>query len=112
MRPCSKAVGRCPGLRDELLAAGIEPTVAERARRSPCPRVLERPLAVQDDPTTGTYTVAGDVLRLVFDNEVTGVAAGKVYELRWSVYRDSLSFSAVEGREPLLAMTMKSFRRT
>jgi TRAP-type C4-dicarboxylate transport system substrate-binding protein len=98
--------------RDELLVAGIEPTVADALEGRHVLEFSNGRFRSETDPTTGTYTVAGDVLRLVFDNKVVGVTPGKVYELRWSVYRDSLSFSPVEGREPLLAMTMKSFRRT
>ena len=60
---------------------------------------------------TGTYSVAGDVLRLIFATGIGGVEPGKVYELRWSIYRDSLTFSAVPGRQPLLAMAIKPFRR-
>ena len=98
--------------RDELLAAGIEPPVADALQGRHVLEFSNGRFRSRTDPTTGTYTVAGDVLRLVFDNEVVGVTTGRVYELRWSVYRDSLSFSPVEGREPLLAMTMKPFRRT
>lgn len=98
--------------RDELLAAGIEPRVADALEGRHVLEFSNGRFRSRTDPTTGTYTVAGDVLRLVFDNDVVGVTAGKVYELRWSVYRESLSFSAVEGREPLLAMTTKPFRRT
>ena len=94
------------------MVAGIEPTVADALEGRHVLEFSNGRFRSETDPTTGTYTVAGDVLRLVFDNKVVGVTPGKVYELRWSVYRDSLSFSPVEGREPLLAMTMKSFRRT
>jgi TRAP-type C4-dicarboxylate transport system substrate-binding protein len=98
--------------RNELLAAGIEPTDADALQGRHVLEFSNGRFRSQTDPTTGTYTLAGDILRLVFDNVVVGVTPGKVYELRWSVYRDSLSFAAVEGREPLLAMTMKPFRRT
>jgi TRAP-type C4-dicarboxylate transport system substrate-binding protein len=58
----------------------------------------------------GTYSVDGDVIRLVFE---TGIALqlGRTYELEWNVYRDSLTFSAVPGSEALLAFLTAPYRR-
>jgi TRAP-type C4-dicarboxylate transport system substrate-binding protein len=42
----------------------------------------------------GKYTVSGDVMSLVYDAPVlAGYIAGNVYRHRWSVYRDTLTFS-------------------
>jgi hypothetical protein len=46
---------------------------------------------------TGTYRLAGDIIRLVFRSGIS-VQLGRTYWLRWSVYRDRLTFSSVRGR--------------
>jgi TRAP-type C4-dicarboxylate transport system substrate-binding protein len=58
----------------------------------------------------GTYSVDGDVIRLVFE---TGIALqlGRTYELGWNVYRDSLTITAVPGSEALLAFLTAPYRR-
>jgi TRAP-type C4-dicarboxylate transport system substrate-binding protein len=60
--------------------------------------------------SSGTYDVDGDIISLVFE---TGVAVelGTAYRLRWSAYRDSLTFSAVAGREPLQALILGPWTR-
>ena len=40
-----------------------------------------------------------------------GTLVGRDYEMRWSRYRDSLTFARVPGREPLLALTIEPFTR-
>ena len=61
---------------------------------------------------SGKYTARGDVVRMVFDPPAPpGTVVGKAYDLGWSRYRDSLSFSTVPGREPLDAMVVKPFTR-
>ena len=50
------------------------------------------------------------LIRIVFQT-ARFVRLGEVYELRWSVYRDSLTFSAVPGNEPLQAITFKPWVR-
>jgi hypothetical protein len=54
--------------------------------------------------------VRGDVIRFVFD---TGIALqlGRPYELRWSIYREVLTFSAAAGSEPLLAFLTAPYTR-
>ena len=59
---------------------------------------------------SGSYDVEGDILRLVFDVGPV-LQKGTAYELRWSVYRDALSFSAAPGGDPLLAFIAKPFTR-
>ena len=69
----------------------------------------------QGDPgsgksSVGTYSLRGDVIRFVFQ---TGIAlqVGRPYELRWSIYRDALTFLAVRGSEPLLAFLTAPYTR-
>jgi hypothetical protein len=59
---------------------------------------------------TGTYRLTGNVIRFVFK---TGVAVqlGLTYSLRWSVYRDRLTFSSVPGRPSLGAFTLNPWTR-
>lgn len=59
---------------------------------------------------TGTYRLTGNVIRFVFK---TGVAVqlGMTYSLRWSVYRDRLTFSSVPGRPSLGAFTLNPWTR-
>jgi hypothetical protein len=58
----------------------------------------------------GSYVLDGDIVRLTFQ---TGVALqhGRAYELRWSVYRDSLTFRRAPGSEPLQAFLTAPYRR-
>jgi len=60
--------------------------------------------------STGTYQVSGNVVRFIFR---TGVAVhlGEAYSLRWSVYRDRLTFSGVPGRPTLGAFTIHPWTR-
>jgi TRAP-type C4-dicarboxylate transport system substrate-binding protein len=60
--------------------------------------------------SSGSYEVRGDVLTLVFEKGVA-VQLRKPYLLHWSVYRDSLAFSPVAGREPLQALIVKPWTR-
>jgi TRAP-type C4-dicarboxylate transport system substrate-binding protein len=104
--------------REELIAAGIEPETAatlaagSRVLISEFRRGRFKGRAGARVVSSGTYTVAGDLVRLVFDSPAPpGTVAGKAYDLRWSRYRDVLSFSAVPGREPLDAMLVKPLTR-
>ena len=49
----------------------------------------------------GTYTVRGNISRLVFATGV-GVRRGSVSECTWSLYRGRLTFKAIAGRPSLL----------
>ena len=102
----------------ELLAAGIarkDAVALERAAKVPALDFHHGAFKGLDLATgrvrgTGTYRLSGDVIRLVFR---TGVAVdpGTVYQLRWSVYRDRLTFSSVPGRPSLLLLTLKPWTR-
>ena len=90
--------------RDELIAAGIAPKDAGAFRGHHTAEFAGGSFTFQGDPgsgnsATGTYTLDGDIIRLVFE---TGIALqlGRPYELSWNVYRDSLTFSAAPGRSP------------
>lgn len=58
----------------------------------------------------GTYTLAGNVIRFVFKSGAA-VHLGQTYWLRWSVYRDRLTFSNVPGRPSLGAFTLNPWTR-
>jgi hypothetical protein len=101
--------------RDELIAAGVAPKDAEAFRGHHTAEFAEGRFRFQGDPgrdisATGTYTLAGDIIRLVFE---TGIALqlGRPYELRWNIYRDSLTFSAAPGREPLVGFLTEPYTR-
>jgi TRAP-type C4-dicarboxylate transport system substrate-binding protein len=101
--------------RDDLVAAGIRPEDAALLSGHHTAEFRDGRFRFAGDPgsgksATGTYVLDGDVVRLTFR---TGVALqlGRVYELGWSVYRDSLAFTAVPGSEPLLAFLTAPYRR-
>jgi TRAP-type C4-dicarboxylate transport system substrate-binding protein len=96
---------------DELLAVGVDPRLVNALQGSHVLEFSDGRFRSKTDPTTGTFAVAGDVVRLVFDNGAPGVKPARVYELRWTVYRDSLTFSTASGRTPLLAMMIKPWTR-
>jgi Bacterial extracellular solute-binding protein, family 7 len=97
--------------RDELLAVGVDPRLVDALQGSHVLEFSNGRFRSKTDPTTGTFAVAGDVVSLVFDNGAPGVEPGMVYDLRWSVFRDSLTFSTSSGRTPLLAMMIKPWTR-
>jgi hypothetical protein len=62
--------------------------------------------------STGVYRVQGDRITMTFDEpSPPGTVARTAYELRWSRYRDTLTFERAPGREPLLAMLIEPFER-
>jgi Bacterial extracellular solute-binding protein, family 7 len=62
--------------------------------------------------TKGTYTVEGDVLNLVYQAPVLrGYVVGQVYRHRWSVFRNSLTFSRVVGSDADLVLLVKPLTR-
>jgi len=98
--------------RDDLRAAGL--SVARLPKKWSATVVYEfangRFEGNSTPRETGTYTVDGDLLGLVFK---TGrfVQLGKRYALRWSVYRDKLTLSLVPGEEPIQAFAIKPWTR-
>jgi TRAP-type C4-dicarboxylate transport system substrate-binding protein len=61
---------------------------------------------------SGTYTVEGDVMRLVHDAPASpGYVAGQVYQQRWSIYRDVLEFRRVPGSDADLVLLVKPLTR-
>jgi TRAP-type C4-dicarboxylate transport system substrate-binding protein len=100
---------------DDLVAAGIRPRDAAVLSGHHTADFHDGRFRFAGDPgsgksATGTYVLDGDVVRLTFE---TGFALqlGRVYELGWNVYRDSLTFTAVPGSEPLLAFLTAPYRR-
>jgi TRAP-type C4-dicarboxylate transport system substrate-binding protein len=96
--------------RDELIAAGVTPGLAEALQGRHVLELSDGRFRSRTDGARGTFRVAGDVLSLVFERGV-GVTPGEVYQFRWSVYLDSLSFAHVPGRKPLRAMLIKPWQR-
>ena len=101
--------------RAALIAEGIDPSDAASLSGHHTAEFADGRFRFRGDPgsgksAVGTYSVQGDVIRLVFE---TGAALqlGRPYELRWSVYRDALMFSAVPGSEPLLAFLTAPYTR-
>ena len=60
---------------------------------------------------TGRYTEQGDAVNIVFETGPSLAAPGHVFELGWSVYRNRLTFSTVEGREALLYLIAGTLTR-
>jgi len=101
--------------RDDLVAAGVRPKDARLLSGHHTVDFRDGRFRFAGDPgsgksSTGTYVVDGDVIRMIFR---TGIALqlGRVYELGWNVYRDSLTFTAVPGSEPLQAFLTAPYRR-
>jgi len=102
-------------IRAALIAEGIAPRDATALSGHHTVEFANGRVRFQGDPgsgksAVGTYTVRGDVIRFVFD---TGIALqlGRPYELRWSIYREVLTFSAAAGSEPLLAFLTAPYTR-
>jgi len=85
--------------RAELIAVGVPEKLAKNA-----PEIVKAIVEFANGRYTGIangrvvvkgkYTVSGDVMSLVFDAPVpAGYIVGNVYRHRWSVYRDTLTFS-------------------
>ena len=100
--------------RDALIAAGLAPKDAEAFRGHHTAEFADGRFRFQHTPSgnssTGAFVVEGDVIRLVFE---TGIALqlGRPYELKWSVYRERLTFSAAPGSEPLTAFLTAPYTR-
>jgi hypothetical protein len=70
------------------------------------------------DPSTGrviafrgTYSVAGDVVSFVFTHKYPGLMTGKTYVMRFSLYRDRLTWSLLPGRAGLSDLTIGPWTR-
>jgi hypothetical protein len=61
--------------------------------------------------TGARFFVRGKVVGIVFPRPGPGIVPGRTYELRWSIYRDRLSFSELPGRSVLTAMLIKPWIR-
>jgi hypothetical protein len=59
----------------------------------------------------GTYSVAGDVVTFVFSHHYPGNIPGKAYVMRFSLFRDRLTWSQVPGRAGLDALTVTPWTR-
>jgi hypothetical protein len=59
----------------------------------------------------GTYTVAGDVVTFVFSHHYPGLVAGRAYVMRFTLFRDRLTWSHVPGRAGVDALTIAPWTR-
>jgi hypothetical protein len=59
----------------------------------------------------GTYTVDGDVARFVVERRTPHDVAGSVHYMRFSIYRDRLTWSMVSGRQGFDDLPITPFRR-
>lgn len=62
----------------------------------------------------GGYTLSGDRLREIVDscNPPSYCQAGNLTEVRWSVYRDRLTFARIPGHTPVLALIAQPWARS
>jgi hypothetical protein len=70
------------------------------------------------DPATGrvialrgTYGVAGDMVSFVFSHKYPGLMTGRTYVMRFSLYRDRLTWSLVPGRAGISSLTIGPWTR-
>jgi hypothetical protein len=59
----------------------------------------------------GTFTVQGDVVSLRFNRDASGVDPGKTYMMRFSIFRDRLTWSKVPGRAGLDTLPLTPWTR-
>lgn len=64
----------------------------------------------------GSFTVAGNVVTFRFRRvpgrrPPPGIVPGRIYQLRWSIYRDRLTWSELPGREELTAFPLEPWIR-
>ena len=102
--------------RDGLIAVGLARRDAVAIAGHHTVDFHDKRFRFEGDPGSGrsaegSYVVDGDVVRFTFRAGGAALQLGRVYELKWSVYRDSLTFSAVPGSEPLLAFLTAPYRR-
>jgi hypothetical protein len=60
---------------------------------------------------TGTYRLTGNVIHFVFSKRSIAVVPGRPYALRWSIFRDRLTFSYLPGRHDLGWFVLHPFTR-
>lgn len=103
----------------ELIAHGMPPTFARALAKLPVKtpavdlhagHVRWFDLATGKTYSTGTYVVRGDRVGFSFSTYTVKPPPG-VSWLRWSVFRDRLTFSAIPGRTVLLPAVLHPWTR-
>jgi hypothetical protein len=61
--------------------------------------------------SVGTYRLTGNVVHFVFSRKSIAVKPGQPYALRWSIFRDRLTFSYLPGRQDLGWFVVHPFTR-
>jgi hypothetical protein len=102
--------------REALLAAGASPREVRRGRNTLTIEFENGRWVARGLETgrvwTGTYTVAGDVIRLTIETcSHNPCRPGAAAEHRWSVYRDTLSLARLPGRSVWGQLTAEPFKR-
>jgi TRAP-type C4-dicarboxylate transport system substrate-binding protein len=100
--------------RDELVQVGrVSPELAGELAGAWSLELADGKLRAHN-PTaplaTGTYTVEGDVLTVVWQQGAS-LEPGSLAVFGWSVYRDSLTLFEIPDGDPLHAMMIKPWRR-
>jgi TRAP-type C4-dicarboxylate transport system substrate-binding protein len=99
--------------RPALSRSGASPGLADALRGSWTLEFSGRRFTVRREgggEGTGTYTVDGSTIRFVFERGVA-VRRGEAFVGRWSVYRDTLTFTPVPGRPKLTGLDVEPFER-
>jgi hypothetical protein len=91
--------------RAQLIRAGAEPASANALYGPYSARFAGGRFTFSNGRThhgaRGSFTVRGKVARLTFSSGV-GLRPGEAAEVKWSVYRDRLTFKAIRGRPSLM----------
>jgi TRAP-type C4-dicarboxylate transport system substrate-binding protein len=99
--------------REELLASGVAPGYADTLPGSWTLELGDGRFAFrrrEGGGGTGTYTVRGGRIRFVWESGI-GIRPDEIFESRWSVYRDRLTFSPVPGRQKLAGLDVEPWQR-
>jgi hypothetical protein len=104
----------------EMIARGIPPSVAHVLWRTTPAHVGAEfragslwaiDFATGQKQRLGTYRLAGDVIRFRYPRGTSVEKPGAVETLRWSVYRGTLVFSELPGRQDGKWWILKPFTR-
>src|SRR5262249_4793022 len=73
--------------------------------------VTDRNLTTGQVRAGARFFVHGNVVGFVFPTRGPGIVPGRRYELKWSIYRDRLTFAELPGRSVLTALPIKPWTR-
>ena len=94
----------------EVKSHGADPKLPDRYvvefRNGAFTRLLPPPVVRK-----ARFTTHGNVATFVFTVPTTGVVVGRPYVMRWSIYRDRLTWSHVPGRAGIDAFAITPWTR-